>query len=309
MNILVTGCAGFIGSNLTEKLLSDNNVIGVDNFDKIYSESIKIQNMVSFKDSKNFKFYKLDIRDKIDKLFKENKIDVVVHLAAKPGVRASFENPKEYISVNVDGTVNLLKNMKKYGVNKFIFASSSSVYGNCENFREDNSDLKPLSPYAQAKKTAEELIKSYSDDISALCLRFFTVYGPKQRPDLVIHKFTKLILQNKPIHMYGDGTSYRDYTYVDDIVDGIVAAINYNKTKFEIINLGAGHPIKLCDMIEYLEKELNKKASIIQEPPAKGDVKGTFADISKAKSILGYNPKVSFQEGLHKFINSMPIAG
>ena len=217
------------------------------------------------------------------------------------------EEPSEYVSVNICGTLNILNAMVKNNIKKLIFASSSSVYGNnkSKKFREDDKNLNPLSPYAQTKKTCEDFINLYSREygINAVILRFFTVFGKKQRPDLAIKKFEKLIIENKPIPLYGDGSTVRDYTYIEDIVDGIISAIDYDKTPFEIINLGSDNPIKLIYMIKSLEKELGKKAIIEYLPMQKGDANRTCADITKAKKLLGYFPKHSFQEALHLSLN------
>lgn len=313
MNILVTGCAGFIGSSLTDKLIinNDNKIIGIDNFDPYYPRAVKENNMKNFINSDNFTFYEGDIRDKelLSNIFKKHNIDIVVHLAAKAGVRHSFEEPVEYVSVNIEGTVNILNTMQKYNVSKIVFASSSSVYGNCKEkmFSEDLKDLQPISPYAQSKKNCEDYLKLYTElfNINAVALRFFTVFGPRQRPDLAIHKFAVNIAQNKPIPFYGDGTTYRDYTYIEDITDGIISAMYYDKTKFEIFNLGSQNPITLTSLVEYIEKDLGKKAIIEKYPMQKGDVQSTYANISKAQKLLGYKPKLTFQEGLHKFIEQL----
>lgn len=313
MNILVTGCAGFIGSSLTDKLIinNDNKIIGIDNFDPYYPRAVKENDMKNFINKDNFTFYEGDIRDKelLSNIFKKHNIDIVVHLAAKAGVRHSFEEPVEYVSVNIEGTVNILNTMQKYNVSKIVFASSSSVYGNCKEkmFSEDLKDLQPISPYAQSKKNCEDYLKLYTElfNINAIALRFFTVFGPRQRPDLAIHKFAVNIAQNKPIPFYGDGTTYRDYTYIDDITDGIISAMYYDKTKFEIFNLGSQNPITLTSLVEYIEKDLGKNAIIEKYPMQKGDVQSTYANISKAQKLLGYKPKLTFQEGLHKFIEQL----
>lgn len=313
MNILVTGCAGFIGSSLTDKLILDNEnkIIGIDNFDLYYPRAVKENNIKNFINKDNFTFYEGDIRDKelLSNIFKRHNIDIVVHLAAKAGVRHSFEEPVEYVSVNIEGTVNILNTMQKYNVSKIVFASSSSVYGNCKEkmFSEDLKDLQPISPYAQSKKNCEDYLKLYTElfNINAVALRFFTVFGPRQRPDLAIHKFAVNIAQNKPIPFYGDGTTYRDYTYIEDITDGIISAMYYDKTKFEIFNLGSQNPITLTSLVEYIEKDLGKNAIIEKYPMQKGDVQSTYANISKAQKLLGYKPKLTFQEGLHKFIEQL----
>lgn len=310
MNIFITGCAGFIGSWVTQKLLSKNThkIIGVDNFDEYYAKEAKLENIKSFKDDKNFLFYENDITDLkfLESLFEKHNIDVVIHLAAKAGVRNSVLYPAEYNKANVDGTLNILNCMKKYGVKKIVFASSSSVYGNLEveKFTEDIKDVKPLSVYALTKKIAEEYIELYCRQygLNGVCLRFFTVYGKRQRPDLAINKFTKIIRNNEKLPMYGDGSTYRDYTHVEDISDGIIAAVDYDKTPFEIINLGSESPVKLIDLINKLENFIGKKADIEIQPAPREDMKRTYADISKAKKLLNYSPKVLFDEGLKDFV-------
>lgn len=309
MNILITGGAGFIGSTLADKLLEKNNkIVVIDNFNDYYSPKLKEKNIKHNLDNKNYKLYRGDICDKnlLSKIFEENKIDVVVHIAASAGVRPSIENPLSYVKNNIEGTVNIVEVMKENGIKKIVFASSSSIYGNCkeEIFSEDLKVSEPISPYAASKSACEQFLYTYSKlfDIQVVALRFFTVFGPRQRPDLAIRKFIDLIKENKPIPVYGDGTTIRDYTYVDDIVDGIIGAINYNDTPYEIINLGGGAPVSLNEMISTIEKVLNKKATIEHLPMQLGDVNKTAADITKAKKLLNYNPKTSFKEGIIKFI-------
>lgn len=309
MNILITGGAGFIGSTLADKLLEKNNkIVVIDNFNDYYSPKLKEKNIKHNLDNKNYKLYRGDICDKnlLSKIFEENQIDVVVHIAASAGVRPSIENPLSYVKNNIEGTVNIVEVMKENGIKKIVFASSSSIYGNCkeEIFSEDLKVSEPISPYAASKSACEQFLYTYSKlfDIQVVALRFFTVFGPRQRPDLAIRKFIDLITENKPIPVYGDGTTIRDYTYVDDIVDGIISAINYNDTPYEIINLGGGAPVSLNQMIETIEKVLNKKATIEHLPMQLGDVNKTAADITKAKKLLNYNPKTSFKEGVIKFI-------
>ena len=309
---LVTGGAGFIGSTLVERLLKENNkVVIIDNFCDYYDRKIKEKNISSFINNKNIKLYRSDIRDieDVKKVFKENSIDCVIHLAAMVGVRSSIETPILYQEVNCLGTQNILEEMKNNNIKQLIFASSSSVYGNCKKvpFKENMIVDFPISPYAATKKSGEMMIHVYHKlyGINAIALRFFTVYGPKQRPDLAINKFTQLIEQDKEITMYGDGNTFRDYTYIDDIVAGIMKSINYvekNNNVYEIINLGSSNPIKLKEMIEIIGKELNKKPKIKQIEMQPGDVDKTFADITKAKELLGYEPKTRFEEGIKKFI-------
>ena len=335
----ITGGAGFIGSTVAEKLLEQGNkVIVVDNFNDFYDYNRKIRNILeatgnyekvneilenSSKDEKieklkkivnseNFVLEYADIRDmgKMDKIFSEYKIDLVFNSAAMAGVRPSLLDPLLYEEVNIKGYMNLLELCKKYGIKKFIQASSSSVYGNNKNvpFKETDIVDFAISPYAATKKSGEVLGHVYHKlyDIDMIQLRFFTVYGPKQRPDLAIHKFTKMILEEKSIPFYGDGNTKRDYTYIDDIVDGILKSIDYlfkNKNVYEIFNLGESHVVSLKEMLETIEKVLGKKAVLDKHPMQPGDVEKTYADISKAKEILGYNPKTNFEDGIKKFVD------
>lgn len=312
MQILITGGAGFIGSMLVDRLINDDNnkIFVVDNFNDYYDPKIKEQNIKHNLYNKNYILHRLDICDKegIERIFKENAIDLVIHLAARAGVRPSLQDPIEYVRSNIEGTINLLENMKNSHNAKMIFASSSSVYGNCtaDKFSENLNLSKPISPYAATKLACEQLLYTYSYlyKISVICLRFFTVYGPRQRPDLAIRKFIELIQKDEPIQMYGDGTSMRDYTYIDDILDGICSAIKYKSPPpyYEIINLGGGSPINLKQMIETIESVLNKKAEIVKLPMQLGDVNKTISDISKAKKLLNYEPKINFELGIKKFL-------
>ena len=309
-SILITGGAGFIGSSLADKLLNEGNkVIVIDNFNDYYDVKIKENNIAHNLSNSNYQLHRADIEDinTLKNIFKNNSIDIVVHLAARAGVRPSLENPIKYVETNILGTVNILEEMKEHHVKKLVFASSSSVYGNCKakKFTEDLKVTEPISPYAATKSACEQIIYTYTHlyHFQALCLRFFTVYGPRQRPDLAINKFTRLIQHDEEIPMYGDGTTCRDYTYIDDIVNGICLAINYEKTSYEIINLGGGSPVTLKEMIEIIEKTLGKKAKIKTLPMQPGDVEKTICDWSKAKSLLTYIPKTSFAEGISKFIN------
>ena len=328
---LITGASGFIGSHLVTKLLSEGNkVINVDNFNDYYDIKIKINNVLESlgmekdislelnklkekieKETKNYTLEIVDIRDKseIARVFKKNKIDVVVHLAAMAGVRPSIQDPLLYEEVNVRGTMNILELMKKNNIRKFICASSSSVYGNNLKvpFSEEDNVDRTISPYAATKKSCEVLAYTYFHlyNIDTIMLRFFTVYGPRQRPDLAIHKFTKMILNGDKIPFYGDGSTQRDYTYIEDIIDGIIKAIIFiekNSKTYEIFNLGESETISLKRMVETIEKELGIKAILDIQPMQEGDVNKTFADISKAKEMLKYNPKIRFDEGIKKFI-------
>lgn len=305
--ILVTGSAGFIGSHLSERLLADGfNIVGVDNFDDFYDPEIKRRNIEHCLQNKNFKLIEADIRDTaaMDKIVGDS-VETIVHLAAKAGVRPSIASPLLYADVNINATLVLLEAAKKHKVNKFIFGSSSSVYGNNKKvpFSELDSVDSPISPYAATKKACELLCHTYHHlyDIPITCLRFFTVYGPRQRPDLAIHKFASLIEQNKSIQVYGDGTMMRDFTYIDDIIDGTVAAIKKCKG-FEIYNLGESRPISVNDLIAELEKALGKKAVKEFLPPQPGDVERTFANVTKAEKYLGYSPRTSIQTGLAEFV-------
>lgn len=308
LNILITGCAGFIGSTLTERLIKEHSVIGVDTFDDYYSKNIKENNMNAFRDHANFTFYEYDIRDIniLHQLFTKHQIDTVIHFAAKPGIRASFGNSAECVSVNIEGTVNLLECMRQFGVKKLVFASSSAVYekSNEQIFKETIKIGPSLSPYAQSKKSCEEYIRSYSAKfgISSVVLRFFTVFGPRQRPDLAICKFANAIKNGETIYLNGDGSSTRDYVYIDNIIDAIVSAISYDKTLFEIINVGSGESITLNNLVECLEKEIGKPAKVVHLDGVQDGNDQVCADITKAESLLNYKPVVSFREGLHKYI-------
>lgn len=309
---LITGGAGFIGSNLADKLLSENNsVIVLDNMTENYSLKMKEKNINRNINNKNYKFYKADIKNKteIEEIFKENKIDTVIHLAGLAGVRNSIDTPLMYEEVNCMGTQNILDCMKNNNVKNIVLASSSSVYGNREKgpFKETDDTDHPISPYAATKKADELFLYVYHNlyKFNTMVLRFFTVYGPRQREDLAISKFVKAILEDDTIQMYGDGTTFRDYTYVDDIVDGIQKSINYLQDKndvYEILNIGESTPIMLKDMIKTIENKIGKKAKIEQLPMQAGDVNITYANIEKAKKLIGYQPKVSFEDGIEKFV-------
>jgi UDP-glucuronate 4-epimerase len=309
MTILVTGIAGFIGSHLGEKLISQGyDVIGLDNFDPFYSREIKERNLEKLNNSNQFSFFEADIRDiqLLSDIFKNHKVDAVVHLAAKAGVRPSLLFPQEYFDVNVLGTLNILEVMRSYGVKKMIFASSSSVYGNNKKvpFSEtDNVDY-PISPYAASKKSGELLCHAYHHlyGFHIFCLRFFTVYGPRQRPDLAIHKFTKALFEDTTIPFYGDGLTKRDYTHINDIIQGITGSLD-RLEGFDVFNLGESKTISLIDLINLLERYTNRKAKLNYLPLQSGDVRQTYADISKARNLLTYAPEISMEEGLQDFIN------
>lgn len=305
--ILVTGGAGFIGSNLCERLLREGHkVINLDNFNSYYNPAIKEKNIENALKNENYKLYRGDILDKetLDIIFEENSINIIVHLAAMAGVRNSLKNPMEYVDIDIKGTVNLLDISAKKGIEKFIFASSSSVYGVNSKipFAEDDSVDLQVSPYATAKRAGELFCSTYSRlyNINCACLRFFTVYGPRQRPEMAIHKFVNNIIKEKPIDMYGDGSSIRDYTYIDDIVEGIIGVIK-TKFEFEIFNLGNNETISLLGLIETIEEIVGKKAIINNMGMQKGDVPVTYADINKSKEMIGYNPKVKIHEGIDIF--------
>ncbi|MCT4552198.1 MAG: GDP-mannose 4,6-dehydratase [Alphaproteobacteria bacterium] len=311
--ILVTGGAGFIGSTLSESLLIDgSNVLVIDSMNDYYDVRIKRDNISNLekaaKTSGSFKFYENDIRDldALEKIFSDNNIDNVVHLAARAGVRPSIEDPSLYMDVNVTGTTNILDMCKKYSIKKIAFASSSSVYGALKKgpFSEDMASMNTISPYAASKMAGEIICKTYTNlyDMNIVALRFFTVYGPKQRPDLAINKFASLMAEGKEIPVYGDGSTQRNYTYIDDIVDGIKRAMSYNEKKFEVFNLGGDKTVSLSDLIYEIENAMGKKAIIKRLPEQPGDVPLTHADISKAREILGYEPKVSIKDGLKKFV-------
>jgi UDP-glucuronate 4-epimerase len=303
--ILVTGAAGFIGSNLIDRLLSGGgySVIGVDNFDPFYPRAQKEKNIEPFAGDRNFRFYEGDIRNTSD-LDALDDIDVIVHLAAKAGVRPSIKDPILYQEVNVAGTQNLLEFARRRGIKHFVFASSSSVYGINSNVPwTENEKLMPISPYASTKLSCEMLGHVYSHlyGIRFLALRFFTVYGPGQRPDLAIHKFFRAITNSQPISVFGDGSTSRDYTYVEDTVAGIESAILYESSDFEIINLGNHRTITLSDLIHSIEECCGKKAVINRQPDQPGDVPQTYADIAKARKLLKYNPLTDIKTGLDNF--------
>lgn len=308
-NIIITGGAGFIGSNLIDFLLREDQnttITCIDNFDPFYSPKVKRLNIAAHLNKPNFKFLEADIRDiaKLKTKLAKN-YDAIIHLAAKVGVRPSVKDPLSYTQVNVLGIQNMLQFARDIDCKKFIFASSSSIYGLNKNvpWGEEDRLLLPVSPYAFSKISGELLGKVYSHlfGVQFIGLRLFTVYGPRQRPDLAIHKFSRLISQGEPIQLYGDGESSRDYTYIDDIVMGFKAALDYSSSTYEIINLGNNQPVKLSHLISLLEKVLNKKAIIKKLPSQPGDLPLTFADISKAEKLLRYQPKINIQNGLKKF--------
>ncbi len=308
MRFLVTGGAGFIGSHLCEKLVQNGDyVICLDNFDSYYDPGVKRNNIQLLLSHPNFILIEGSILNwrLLRDLFKENPIDTVVHLAARAGVRPSIQNPRLYQKVNIQGTVNLLEMSAKYSISKFILASSSSVYGKQEKvpFSEDDPVDNPISPYAASKKACELFAFTYHSlyGLPVACLRFFTVYGPRQRPDMAIHKFTKCIFNKKKIPLYGDGKSRRDYTYISDIIHGIEKAIQKCRG-YKVYNLGESKTIELQHLIELLEKASGRSAKIKSLPNQPGDVPITFADISRARNELGYNPRVTIEQGIPKFL-------
>ncbi|MCA9249747.1 MAG: GDP-mannose 4,6-dehydratase [Phycisphaerales bacterium] len=305
--IIVTGAAGFIGSHLCERLLEQHRtVIGFDNFDDFYDPAIKRQNLAQCLDHDSFAMHEGDIRDAdaVARLF-AGDVETVVHLAARAGVRPSIVEPQRCQDVNVGGTTVMLDAARNAKCPKFVMASSSSVYGNNKKIpfaESDNVDF-PISPYAASKKATELIAHTYAHlfEMSVTCLRFFTVYGPRQRPDLAIHKFTKLIESGEPIPVFGDGSTSRDYTYIDDIIDGVVRSIERCEG-YRIYNLGESQPIRLDELIAAIEKALGKQAVINRLPTQPGDVDRTFADVTRAKKELGYNPSTQIDEGLTNFV-------
>ena len=307
MRILVTGGAGFIGSHLVEKLLSLGHDIAIlDDFNDFYDPQIKRQNIAAV--AKDVEIHHLDLRDSgaVRNLFHREKFEAIAHLAARAGVRPSIQNPQLYYDTNVDGTLHLLDAARVTGVERYIFASSSSVYGNSKTvpFSEDRQLIQTLSPYGATKIAGEFLCSTYSHlyGMRVVALRYFTVYGPRQRPDLAIHQFTRRIHAGKPIDQFGDGTTRRDYTYIDDIIQGTIAALKYDGPMFDIFNLGENETIQLRDLIAGIENALGEKAKINRLPEQPGDMPVTYADISKARELLGYNPSTRLSDGLPRFI-------
>lgn len=303
---LVTGGAGFIGSHLATRMLNEGWKISViDNLDPYYDTSLKMANVRVNQVYEDFTFIEGDIRDLEFLRSLPEDINLIVHLAAKAGVRPSIANPFDYQQVNVNGTQNLLELARERGIKQFVFSSSSSVYGINPNvpWKESDRVLEPISPYASTKVSGELLGHVYSHlyGIRFIALRFFTVFGPRQRPDLAIHKFVHKILNGEEIPVFGDGSTRRDYTFVMDIVDGIMRAVSYEKSMYEVINLASCRTISLADMIASIEKIFDKKALINRLPEQLGDVPQTYGDIDKAKELLGYEPQTTFEEGLIEF--------
>jgi UDP-glucuronate 4-epimerase len=309
-NILITGGAGFIGSHLVDRLLSEGGwrITVVDDFNDFYDPAIKRENVRVRLANANFKLVEADIRnhEALAQAFGDKAFDCIVHLAARAGVRPSLKEPRLYVETNINGTLNLLELARTHGVRQFVFGSSSSVYGMNSKvpFSEDDPIFNPISPYAATKAAGELICHSYAHlyDMRIVCLRFFTVYGARQRPDLAIHKFAKLISDGKPIPVFGDATTRRDYTYIDDIIAGVRAAIDYDQSNYEVINLGESRTVELRELISLLERALDRHAEIDRQPPQPGDVPQTFADITKARRLLGYNPRTQIEEGIEKFV-------
>ena len=309
-NILVTGGAGFIGSHLCERFLNDGvRVICLDNFDNFYDPNIKIKNVegMAKKFPNQFELVTGDIRnpDHLKGIFQKNQVDSVVHLAARAGVRPSIDEPLLYQDVNIRGTIVLLEACKATEIKNFVFASSSSVYGENQRvpFTEEDLDIQPISPYGATKRAGELLCYSYHHlyGMNIACLRIFTAYGPRQRPEMAIHKFTRLIDRSEKIPIYGDGSSRRDYTYIDDLIEGILGVIRHHRG-FEVYNLGESQTTSLIELIKLIEGAFGKKANIEMLTTQPGDVSITYADITKATKVLGYQPKVKMEEGIRRFV-------
>jgi UDP-glucuronate 4-epimerase len=306
--ILVTGGAGFIGSHLSERLLADGvKVISLDNFDEYYDPQIKRENIAFALGHGHYRFIEGDIRDLdlLNHLFARSSIEAVVHLAARPGVRPSLKQPGLYEQINVQGTLNVLEMAQRYGAKKVLFASSSSVYGEINSAPSKESDRvdHPLSIYAATKRAGELMACAYHQlyGISIACLRLFTVYGPRQRPEMAIHKFVRLIEQGEDVPLFGNGNSERDYTYIEDIIEGMVAALK-TSYGYEIFNLGDSRPVPLRRLIEIIEENLSHRARLQTLPKQPGDVQRTCAHIEKAHHMLGYQPRVSIENGIPLFI-------
>jgi len=311
MKILITGAAGFIGSHLARALVQEHQVTGIDNFDPYYDRQIKENNLASLREKGNFRFVEMDLLDDkaMDELF-TTTYDLIVHLAAKAGVRPSIENPVAYTKHNVEATVKLFDRAVKRGIKDIVFASSSSVYGNNKKvpFSEsDNVDF-PISPYAATKKSCELLTHSFAKlhGMRVAAMRFFTVYGPGQRPDLAISKFTGMIHRGEAIPFFGDGTTERDYTYIDDIVQGLLGVTEWLQKQpqgtWDVFNLGESQTTKLKDLVALIEEAVGKKAVINKLPMQPGDVQRTYADITKSRETFGYNPQVKIKEGIPLFV-------
>lgn len=305
--VLITGGAGFVGSHLTERLVREGWQVTIfDDFNDAYDSRIKRDNLSAIR--KNVELIEGDIRDAVlvERCFARGKFDLVVHLAARAGVRPSIQQPKLYMTTNIEGTFNLVDSCRHHEVGNFIFASSSSVYGVNRKvpFAETDPIERTISPYAATKLACEQICSNYSHlfGIRTRCLRFFTVYGPRQRPDLAIAQFCRAILEGRTLTRFGDGHTRRDYTYVDDIVEGIVRSFDDRGSDYEVLNLGGSATTRLCDLISMLEEALGMQARIEQAPEQLGDVPMTYADISKARQLLGWEPKVTIREGLRRYV-------
>ncbi len=311
MSVLVTGAAGFIGSHLVDHLLDDGiEVVGLDCYDDFYDPGVKERNLAAARDRGGFREARIDLRDRraLDGL--PDSVESVIHLAARAGVRPSIEDPELYASVNVGGTVALLEWMRARGIRDLVFASSSSVYGNRHEvpFSETDRVDTPISPYAATKRSGELVCHTYHHlfGMSVVALRFFTVYGPRQRPDLAIHKFSRMMRDGAPIPMFGDGSTERDYTYIDDILEGVRGAMDFvaaQEPVFEIINLGESRTVSLQEMIGTLAEQLGLDPTIQRMPEQPGDVRRTFADVRKAGALLGYQPTTTFRDGIRRFLD------
>jgi len=306
--LLVTGAAGFIGSHLVERLLArGERVVGLDNFDDFYPPAVKRDNLAAAAEHERFRLVEGDVRDRerLERLLAEERVDVVVHLAARAGVRPSLERPELYADVNVRGTVAVFEAARRAGVGRVVYASSSSVYGGNTKvpFSEDDPVERPISPYAATKRATELLAATFHHlyGIEAIGLRFFTVYGPRQRPEMAIHKFTRLIAAGRPVPMFGDGSSRRDYTYIDDCIDGVVAAIDRARG-YRIYNLGEARTVALAELIRLIGTALGAEPRIERLPAQPGDVPLTFADVSRARRELGYDPRIPIEDGIDRFV-------
>ena len=308
MRVVVTGGAGFIGSHLCERLIRDGHEAAIiDDLNDFYAPQLKRNNLRAIRETGLVRLYEGDVRDQslVKRVFEENRPHAVIHLAARAGVRPSLEQALLYESVNVRGTLVLLEHCRTYGTGKFVFASSSSVYGAADKvpFSEDSNVNLPISPYAATKLAGEKFCFTYSHlyELSVACLRFFTVYGPRQRPDLAIRKFTERIDAGLPIPVFGDGSSSRDYTFIDDIVDGVIAAM-LDEGRYDIFNIGNSSPIGLLELIRLIEKNLGRTARLNWMPAQPGDMQVTFADTSKSRRVLGYQPRTPITSGIQKFV-------
>ncbi len=307
MDIIVTGCAGFIGSHFVERMLKEGNIIaGIDNLDRDKNALYKKENLEHLSEFENFSFFNEDIMNykQIKDIFSNHNFDKIVHLAAKTGVRQSVTNPLEYYNNNISGTLVLLDLCSKYGITDFIFGSSSSVYGNHSIPLKENMECNPISPYGLSKITCEIYGRNFSElyGINFTALRFFTVYGPRQRMGMAISNFINGIIENKKIQVYGDGTSSRDYTYVDDVVTGICLALE-KRFSYEVINIGSGESVSIMNLIDLIEVEIKNKAKVEYREKQLGDVDYTQADITKATSLIGYKPSIDLNKGIKKYIS------